>query len=90
METLRIISWNCGVGGFRYKSANVEPLCADILAAYRLGGAHSPVRPILLLAVRPGGAGKRPPACLWGVNAGLRFLKIAGLKFPRSFVRFGR
>jgi exonuclease III len=32
METLRIVSWNCRVGGFRYKSANVAPLRADILA----------------------------------------------------------
>ena len=32
METLRIITWNCRIGGFRYKSANVEPLRADILA----------------------------------------------------------
>jgi len=32
MDTLRIISWNCRVGGFRYKSANIEPLRADILA----------------------------------------------------------
>jgi len=32
METLRIISWNCRIGGFRYKSANVEPLRPDILA----------------------------------------------------------
>ena len=30
----------------------------------RLGGAHSPVRPIFLVAARPGGVGKRRPACL--------------------------
>jgi hypothetical protein len=37
----------------------------------RLGGAHSPVRPILLLAVRPGGAGKASPGLSLGANAGL-------------------
>jgi exonuclease III len=32
METLRIITWNCRVGGFRHKSAHVEPLRPDVLA----------------------------------------------------------
>jgi endonuclease/exonuclease/phosphatase family metal-dependent hydrolase len=32
MESLRIVSWNCRVGGFRYKSAKVAVLRADILA----------------------------------------------------------
>ena len=47
----------------------------------RLGGAHAPVRPILLLAVRPVGAEKASPGLFFGVNAGLKFLRSAGLKF---------
>jgi len=55
---------------------------ASIVLQATAGGAYSPVRPILLLAVRPGGAEKASPGLSFGVNA--------GLKFPRSDVRFGR
>ena len=39
---------------------------ASIVLQATAGGAYSPVRPILLLAVRPGGVEKRFPACLLG------------------------
>ena len=55
---------------------------ADGLHPSTAEGAHSPVRPILLLAVRPGGAGKASSGLSLGVNASLKFLKIAGLKLP--------
>ena len=54
-------------------------------------GAHTPpCAPFCCSAVRPGGAEKASPGLSFGVNDGLKFLKIAGLKFPRSDVRFGR
>ena len=48
------------------------------------------MRPILLLAVRPGGVEKASSGLSFGVNVGLKFLKIAGSEFSRFSVQFGR
>ena len=62
----------------------------DDLQQATAGGRTLPRAPHFAACCQAGRRREASSGLSFGVNAGLKFLKIAGLKFPGSDVRFGR